>query len=132
MRRTDGKSGKSYRHPNYRKHRKRNDAELRRQRRERKHATERRHDVTLTDGRGVTLKRVSPHWRRLLEVIMKVYSTAEFARKHGVSDSRIRQLIAEDRVFPRQKLDNGRYIMFANSVIVAPYERPNRKLRRAG
>ncbi len=63
---------------------------------------------------------------------MKVYSTAEFARKHGVSNSRIRQLIAEDRVFPRQRLDNGRYIMFANSVIVAPYERTNRKLRGVG
>ncbi len=62
---------------------------------------------------------------------MKIYSTAEFAQKHGVSDSRIRQLIAEDRVFPRQKLANGRYIMFANSVIVAPYDRPNRKLRGA-
>lgn len=131
MRRTDGKSGKSYRHPNYRKHRKRNEAELRRQRRERKHATGQRHGVTLTDMRDVTPKRVSPHQRRLLEVIMKVYSTADFARKHGVSDSRIRQLIAEDRVFPRQRLDNGRYIMFANSVIVAPYERPNRKLRGA-
>jgi hypothetical protein len=66
-----------------------------------------------------------------LEVILKVYSTAEFAKKHGVSDSRIRQLIAEDRVFPRQRLDNGRYIMFANSVIVAPYERAKRKLRGA-
>lgn len=62
---------------------------------------------------------------------MKVYSTADFARKHGVSDSRIRQLIAEDRIFPRQRLGNGRHIMFKNSVIVAPYERPNRKLRGA-
>ena len=62
---------------------------------------------------------------------MKVYSTASFARKHGVSDSRIRKLIAEDRVFPRQKLGNERWIMFSNSVIVAPYERPNRKLRGA-
>lgn len=88
--------------------------------------------ATLTDRRGVTPEAGSPHWRRLLEVIMKVYSTAEFARKHGVSDSRIRQLIAEDRVFPRQKLGNGRHIMFQNSVIVAPYERTNRKLRGAG
>jgi hypothetical protein len=60
---------------------------------------------------------------------MKIYSTADFARKHGVSDSRIRQLIAEDRIFPRQKLGNGRWIMFGNSVIVAPYDRQNRKLR---
>lgn len=63
---------------------------------------------------------------------MKMYSTAEFARKHGVSDSRIRQLIAEDRVFPHQRLDNGRHLMYENSVIVAPYDRPNRALRRGG
>jgi hypothetical protein len=66
-----------------------------------------------------------------LEAILKIYSTADFARKHGVSDSRIRQLLLEDRIFPRQKLSNGRWIMFGNSVIVAPYERPNRKLRGA-
>ncbi len=48
-----------------------------------------------------------------------------------MSDSRIRQLLLEDRIFPRQKLGNGRWIMFGNSVIVAPYERPNRKLRVA-
>ncbi len=63
---------------------------------------------------------------------MEVYSTADFARKHGVSDSRIRQLLLEDRIFPRKKLGNGRWIMFGNSVIVAPYERPNRKLWGAG
>lgn len=62
---------------------------------------------------------------------MKMYSTKEFAEKHGVSDSRIRQLLLEDRIFPRQKLGCGRWIMFGNSVIVAPYERPARKLQRA-
>ncbi len=86
----------------------------------------------LTDERGVSQKRVSPRHYQYLEVIMKLYSTAEFARKHGVSDSRIRQLIAEDRVFPRQKLGDGRHLMFENSVIVAPHERTNRTLRRAG
>ena len=84
------------------------------------------------DGRGVTPEYVSPRHRHRLEAILKVYSTAEFARKHGVSDSRIRQLIAEDRVFPRQKLSNGRHLMLENSVIVPPYERPKRKLRGAG
>lgn len=132
VRRTYGIIGKSHRHPNYRKHRKRNDAELRRQRRERKYATERRHNVTLMDGHGVTLKRVSPHPEYRSEAILKVYSTRDFARKHGVSDSRIRQLIAEDRVFPRQRLGNGRHLMFENSVIVPPYDRPNRRLRGAG
>ena len=62
---------------------------------------------------------------------MKLYTTKEFAEKHGVSDSRIRQLLAEERIFPHQKLGNGRWVMFGNSVIVAPYDRPNRKLRRA-
>ncbi len=62
---------------------------------------------------------------------MRMYSTAEFAKKHGVSDSRIRQLLLEDRIFPRQKLGSGQWIMFGNSVIVAPYDRPNRKMRGA-
>ena len=62
---------------------------------------------------------------------MKVNGTKEFAEKHGVSDSRIRQLLLEDRIFPRQKLSNGRWILFSNSMIVAPYDRPNRKLRGA-
>jgi len=60
---------------------------------------------------------------------MEAYSTSQFARKHGVSDSRIRQLLAEERIFPYQKLGSGQWILFSNSVIVAPYERPNRKLR---
>ncbi len=63
---------------------------------------------------------------------MKLYSTAEFARKHGVSDSRIRQLLLEERIFPRQKLGSGQWIMFGNIVIVAPYERTSRKRRGAG
>ena len=54
---------------------------------------------------------------------------SQFASKHGVSASRIRQLLAEKRIFPYQKSSNGRWILFSNSVIVAPYERPNRKLR---
>ena len=63
---------------------------------------------------------------------MELYSTADFARKHGVSDSRIRQLLLEERIFPYQKLGNGRWIMFGNSVIVPPYERTNRTLRGPG
>jgi hypothetical protein len=61
---------------------------------------------------------------------MQIYSPSQFARKHGVSASRIRQLLAEDRIFPRQKSASGHWILFSNSVIVAPYARPNRKLRR--
>ncbi len=63
---------------------------------------------------------------------MQIYSPSQFGRKHGVSASRIRQLLAEERIFPYQKSSNGQYILFANSVIVAPYERPNRKLRGTG
>ena len=62
---------------------------------------------------------------------MALYSTKDFARKHGVSDSRIRQLLLEERIFPRQKLGNGRWIMYENSVIVAPYSRASRQMRRA-
>jgi len=60
---------------------------------------------------------------------MEIYSPAQVAEKHGVSASRIRQLLAEERIFPYQKSSNGRWILFANSVVVAPYDRPNRKLR---
>ena len=66
------------------------------------------------------------------EAIMQIYSPSQFAEKHGVSSSRIRKLLAEERIFPYQKTSNGRYILFANSVIVAPYDRPNRRLRRGG
>ena len=62
---------------------------------------------------------------------MILYTTKEFAQKHGVSDSRIRQLLAEERIFPYQKLGNGRYVMYSNSIIVAPYVRTNRRLRGA-
>jgi hypothetical protein len=63
---------------------------------------------------------------------MKIYNPVQFASKHGVSASRIRQLLSQERLFPYQKSSNGRYILFANSVIVAPYEKPNRKLRGRG
>jgi hypothetical protein len=60
---------------------------------------------------------------------MEIYSPSQFAKKHGESASRIRQLLAEERIFPRQKSASGYWILFPNSVIVAPYERPGRKLR---
>jgi hypothetical protein len=63
---------------------------------------------------------------------MKILGTSQFARKRGVSASRIRQLLAEDRIFPRQKTESGHWILFSNSVIVAPYSRPGRKLRGTG
>jgi hypothetical protein len=61
---------------------------------------------------------------------MEIYSAAQFAEKHGVSASRIRQLLAEARIFPRQMSDSEHWILYKDSVIVPPYERPNRKLRR--
>jgi len=60
---------------------------------------------------------------------MEIYSPSQFAEKHGVSASRIRQLLAEQRVFPYQKSTSGHWILFSNSVIVPPYEGPHRKLR---
>jgi hypothetical protein len=39
--------------------------------------------------------------------IMRLYRTRQFAKKHGVSDSRIGQLLLEDCISPRQKLGNG-------------------------
>ncbi len=62
---------------------------------------------------------------------------ADFVRKYGVCDSRIRQLLLEGRIFPHQKLGNGRWIMFGMSVVMtpydrmAPYDRSNRRLREA-
>jgi hypothetical protein len=53
---------------------------------------------------------------------MKMMSTRQFAEMHGVSASRIRQLLLEERIFPYQKLSGGQWILFANSVIVPPYE----------
>ncbi len=47
-------------------------------------------------------------------------------------DSRISQLLLEARIFPHQNLSYGWWIMFGNSVIVAPYEHTNRTLRGAG
>lgn len=61
---------------------------------------------------------------------MEICSPSQFAEKHGVSASRIRQLLAEEHIFPYQKCSNGRYILFPNSVIVAPYTCPSQKLRR--
>jgi hypothetical protein len=79
----------------------------------------------------LTMRRTS-HQNAALWDIRRGVKPADFAREHGVSDSRIRQLLLEDRIFSRQKLGNGRWIMFGNSMIVAPYDRPDRTLRGAG
>ena len=60
---------------------------------------------------------------------MNMMSVTEFARKCNMSPQRVRTLIREQRVFPYQQLENGRYILLPNTVIVPPYERPGRKLR---
>ena len=60
-----------------------------------------------------------------------VIGVADFAERHNLSAARVRALIREERVFPYQQLGNGRYVLFPNTVIVAPYERPGRKMRRA-
>ncbi len=60
---------------------------------------------------------------------MKLRSVNDFAEQHNMHPQRIRKLLRQERVFPYQRLGNGRYILYANTVIVRPYERPNRKLR---
>ena len=60
---------------------------------------------------------------------MKVLGVKEFAEQRRMHPQRVRKLLREKRVFLYQKLENGRYVLFQNTVIVAPYERPNRKLR---
>ena len=53
----------------------------------------------------------------------------EFARRHNMHPQRVRKLLRQERVWPHQRLDNGRYLLYENTVIVRPYERPNRKMR---
>jgi hypothetical protein len=60
---------------------------------------------------------------------MKLYDTKTFGEKHGISDSRVRQLLRDKRIFPAEKIGNVQWIIYPNAVIVPPYERPNRKLR---
>jgi len=43
------------------------------------------------------------HIEHRSEVILEIYSPSQFAHKHGVSASRIRQLLAEDRIFPTRR-----------------------------
>lgn len=60
---------------------------------------------------------------------MKVMDVNEFARRHNMNPQRVRKLLRQERVWPHQRLDNGRYLLYENTVIVRPYERPNRKMR---
>jgi hypothetical protein len=56
-------------------------------------------------------------------------SVAEFADEHGLSRARVRKLIRDGRVYPVGRLDSGPYVLYPNSVIIRPFERPNRRLR---
>ena len=44
----------------------------------------------------------------------------------------VRRTVAADGAINPPKTASGHWVLFANSVIVAPYERPGRKLRRRG
>lgn len=78
-------------------------------------------------------KENSDSWPPQIAAPASLYTAPkDFARMHGVSDSRTRRSLAERRVFPRQKLGNGRWIMFADGAIGAPHERTNRTLRGQG
>ena len=60
---------------------------------------------------------------------MKLYDTTTFGAKHGISDSRVRQLLRDGRIYPAEKISSVKWIIYPNAVIVGPWERPNRKLR---
>lgn len=53
---------------------------------------------------------------------MKYLDTKEFAAKHGITPGRVRQLLAEGRVYPADKV-GGTWLLYGNSVIVAPHHR---------
>jgi hypothetical protein len=63
---------------------------------------------------------------------MKGYSTTTFAKKHGISGSRVRQLLREGRIYPAQKVGERTWYIWDNAVIIPPYDWPRRKMRRAG
>ncbi len=60
---------------------------------------------------------------------MKGYSTKTFGEKHGISDSRVRQLLRDERIYPAQKVGERTWYIWGNAVIIPAWERPNRKLR---
>jgi hypothetical protein len=60
---------------------------------------------------------------------MKGYSTKTFGEKHGISGSRVRQLLRDGRIYPAQKVGKRTCYIERNAVIIPPWERPNRKLR---
>ena len=64
-----------------------------------------------------------------MEAFMKLYSTKEFAKKHGVSSSRVRQLLLQGRIYPAERLSSG-WIIYPNAVVVPPFERMNRRPRQ--
>ena len=58
---------------------------------------------------------------------MKGYSTKTFGDKHGISASRVRQLLRDERIYPAQKAGKRTWYIEPNAVIIPPWERPNRK-----
>ena len=59
----------------------------------------------------------------------KPYSTKTFGEKHGLCDSRIRQLLLQKRIFPAEKVGGTVWYIYPNAVIIPPYQRPNRQER---
>jgi hypothetical protein len=56
--------------------------------------------------------------------VSRYMTTREFGAKHNISDSRVRQLLRENRVFPAEKVSPRLWLIYPNAVIVAPYHRP--------
>lgn len=48
--------------------------------------------------------------------------TKEFAEKHNITPGRVRQLLAEGRIYPAHKVGSV-WLLYGNSVIVAPHDR---------
>ena len=63
---------------------------------------------------------------------MKGLSTKTFGEKHGISGSRVRQLLRDERIYPAYKLGKRTWYIEPNAVIITPFDRPRRKLRGAG
>ena len=56
---------------------------------------------------------------------MEYFDTKEFAAKHGITAGRVRQLLAEGRIYPARKVGSV-WLLYGNSVIVAPHDRHGR------
>lgn len=60
---------------------------------------------------------------------MRYLTTKEFGEKHGITPGRVRQLLAQGRVYPSQKVGSV-WLLYGNSVIIAPHDRHGENRRK--